>query len=212
MAAGIITKLEPQKNNNKRYSVFVDGDFLLGIDANLVIEYQLQVGEEISEELIEKLLAEEDLQQAKDAAFNLLSYRQRSRQELKNRLADKGFSPGIIRQVINVLDQLDYIDDREFAVSWIRDRISRGFGPYRVRQQLREKGIAEQIIEEQLEAEYDFELEYELAEELARKKKGRYRNKSDWEARNKLKQVLKRKGFSFSVIEVVLEDVLSEED
>ncbi len=212
MAAGVITKLEPQKNNNKRYSVFVEGEFLLGVDANLIIEYNLQVGEEISEDLIDKLIAEEDLQQAKDAAFSLLSYRQRSRQEIKNRLAEKGYSPDIIRQVISVLEQLDYIDDREFAVSWIRDRISRGFGPYRVRQQLREKGIAEQIIEEQLEAEYDFELEYQLAEQLASKKKRRYRNKSDWETRNKLKQVLKRKGFSFSVIEVVLDDVLAEED
>ncbi|GAB6098670.1 hypothetical protein JCM16358_05490 [Halanaerocella petrolearia] len=209
---GTITRIEKQKNNQQRCSIFVDGQFLLGIDAKLVYEYELSKGQPMTENLLDQLLVDEELAQAKKAAFKLLSYRQRSRQELVSRLMDKGFSRVVIDKVINVLDRLDYIDDREFSQSWIKDRITRGFGPYRIRKQLQEKGVSKDIIEEEIEREYDFDLEYQLAFELADKKQGRYHSLSDWEKRGKLKQVLRRKGFSFEAIDLVLEDLLTEED
>ncbi|AGB41543.1 hypothetical protein Halha_1605 [Halobacteroides halobius DSM 5150] len=208
---GTITKIKKQKNNQQRCSIFVDGQFLLGIDAKLVYEYKLSKGQKLTEELLEQLLVEEELGKAKQAAFKLLSYRQRSRQELKNRLAKKGFNGQVINRVIKILDRLDYIDDREFAGSWIRDRITRGFGPYKVRRQLQEKGISKEIIEEEIDKEYNFELEYQLAFKLANKKKARYCSLSTWEKKGKLKQVLKRKGFSFQVIDLVLEDLVGED-
>ena len=208
---GIITALKQQKNNQKRYSIFVDGEFLLGVNGELVVEYDLKQGREVTEELLTKLTDEENLQEAKDAAFKLLAYRERSKQELKDRLAQKGFKLDVIRRVIEMLDTLGYIDDREFAKSWVKDRISRGFGPYRVRQQLREKGIKDKTIEKVVEDNYDFELEYELALKLARKKKLRYSGDPNRERWYKLKEVLRRKGFSFSVIDTVLEDVLKED-
>ncbi|GAB6136949.1 RecX family transcriptional regulator [Halanaerobaculum tunisiense] len=208
---GKITKIEAQQNNAQRCSLFVDGEFLLGIDAKLIAEYDLSTGQRMTENLVDQLLAEEELATAKQAAFRLLSYRQRSRQEFKERLAQKGFANSVIQQVVTVLDRLDYIDDRDFAASWIQDRITRGFGPYRIRKQLQEKGVSSQIIEEEIEQEYNFDLEYQLASKLAAKKKGRYDNLSLWKQKGKLKQVLQRKGFSFEVIDLVLKDVLEEE-
>ncbi|WP_408955921.1 RecX family transcriptional regulator [Natroniella sp. ANB-PHB2] len=202
---GKITKIEQQKNNQDRCSIFLDQKFLVGINAELIHKLNLNVGDEITEDLLKQLLSEESLLQAKQAAFNLLSYRQRSRQELQNRLAHKGFEFGVIEQVIEVLKRLDYLDDREFANNWIKDRKRKKFGPWRIKRQLQEKGVAINIIEEELSKEYDFELECKLAFELAKKKSDRYRGLDFREQRYKLGQVLKRKGFSFETVNIVLD-------
>lgn len=202
---GKITKIEQQKNNQERCSIFLDHQFLVGINAELIYKLKLNVGDQVTEDLLNQLLDEENLLQAKQAAFNLLSYRQRSQQELEDRLARKGFEFGVIEQVIEVLNRLDYLDDREFANNWIKDRKRKKFGPWRIKRQLQEKGVATNIIEEELSKEYDFELECELAFELARKKSDRYRGLDSREQRYKLGQVLKRKGFSFEAVNLVLD-------
>ncbi|MGM0369418.1 MAG: regulatory protein RecX [Bacillota bacterium] len=209
---GEITKVEVQKNDKQRCSVFVDGEFLLGVSAELVYEFKLAKGDVLTEQALNQLLDQEELLEAKTAAFNLLSYRQRSRQEIKERLLRKDYELEVVKQVIQILEQLDYIDDREFAISWTKDRITKGFGPYRIRRQLKEKGVAKDLIESVLEEEYSSQLEYDLAEKLATKKRVHYKDADPYERRNKLSQVLKRKGFSFEIINFVLDDLLEEGD
>jgi regulatory protein len=211
-SVGEITKVEVQKNDKQRCSVFVDGEFLLGISAELVYEFKLAKGDVLTEQALNQLLDQEELLEAKTAAFNLLSYRQRSRQEIKERLLRKDYELEVVKQVIQILEQLDYIDDREFAISWTKDRITKGFGPYRIRRQLKEKGVAKELIESSLEEEYPSQLEYDLAAELATKKRVHYKDADPYERRNKLSQVLKRKGFSFETINLVLDDLLEEGD
>lgn len=204
---GEISKIEAQKRNSGRCSIFVDGEFFVGIDAELIYKFKLKKGYKLTEDILEYILNQEDFIQAKKAAFNLLSYRQRSCQELKGRLADKGFDEFIIEQVIKVLERLNYIDDREFAGAWIRDRITRKYGPWVIKMQLKEKGVDERIIKEELSSEYSYDLQYQNAFKLAKKKEKRYRKYDAWEKRNKLAQSLQRKGFSFDIINEVLDDL-----
>jgi regulatory protein len=74
-----ITALEPQVNNPERVNIFVDGRFLLGASAAIVLQMGLHVEEEISREQIEQLHNEEAEQQSDDRAYNFLYYRTRSR-------------------------------------------------------------------------------------------------------------------------------------
>ena len=209
---GTITKIEVQKNNDQRCSIFVDGQFLLGIEAELVYEFNLEKGQVLTEDTLNCLLDQEELLNAKQDAFNLLSYRQRSIQELKERLLRKDYGIEIVNQVINILNRLEYLDDEEFAISWIKDRITKGYGPYRIRQQLKEKGVNVNIIEQGLSEEYSSQLEYNLASDLAAKKRSRYSDEDYHEQRYKLSKVLERKGFSFEIINLVLDDLLQEGD
>ncbi|MGM0501486.1 MAG: RecX family transcriptional regulator [Bacillota bacterium] len=209
---GTITKIEMQKNNKQRCSIFVDGKFLLGVSAELIYQFDLDKGEVLTTQVLNQLLDQEELLAAKQDAFNLLSYRQRSRKELKERLLKKEYSLEVVNGVINVLERLDYIDDQQFATSWIKDRITKGFGPYRIRCQLEEKGVSSNIINDCLEEQYDTELEYKLAAKLAAKKRKHYLDEEQYEQRYKLSQVLKRKGFSFEIIDAVLNDLLEEGD
>ena len=93
---GTISKIEAQKNNQERCSIFVDGDFLLGVKAELIYEFDLDKGEVLTESTLMELLKQEELLEAKKAAFNLLSYRQRSRKELKERLLRKDYKKQIV--------------------------------------------------------------------------------------------------------------------
>ncbi|WP_018247568.1 RecX family transcriptional regulator [Orenia marismortui] len=206
---GQITKIEAQKNNQGRCSIFLDGQFLVGVDAEIVYKFNLEKGHKLTEDILEHILDQEDFIQAKKAAFNLLSYRQRSYKEMKDRLAKKGFDEFIIEQVIRILERLDYIDDREFANAWIKDRITRRYGPWVIKMQLKEKGVKQRIIEEELDREYNSDLQYKIAQKLAAKKVKRYRKLDDWKKRGKLSKFLQRKGFSFDIINLVLKDLIN---
>jgi regulatory protein len=55
-SVGEITKVEVQKNDKQRCSVFVDGEFLLGISAELVYEFKLAKGDVLTEQALNQLL------------------------------------------------------------------------------------------------------------------------------------------------------------
>ena len=83
-----ITKIEPQKKNKNRMSVFIDGAFSFGIDAfNL---YALKLAE--NDELDSKRLAEIKntvlLESTKTYAVNLISRKSYTEQAIRKKLTD----------------------------------------------------------------------------------------------------------------------------
>jgi len=89
-----ITALQPQKRNKRRVSVFLDGTFLFGLSSETVGALGLRVGREVDRAELDRIAHEEQLHEARQYAFLLLSYKARTTSELKQRLARKGFSPG----------------------------------------------------------------------------------------------------------------------
>jgi len=84
-----ITSLEPQANNPERINLYVDGRFLLGVDAAIVFQMGLQLEQELLPDQLEQLRNEEVEQQAVDRALNYLSFRPRSREEVRRYLKKK---------------------------------------------------------------------------------------------------------------------------
>jgi regulatory protein len=138
---------------------------------------------------------------ARDSAFRLLSYRQRSIQEVNQRLKQKGLSAGIIKKTVRYLSELGYLNDEEFAASWIRTKMQlRPAGIYLWRTQLRQKGIAEGIIDKTINneaAQYD---EYAAAKRLAGSRRNRYKALAPQKAKKRLYDYLRRRGFSQDVV------------
>ncbi len=102
-----ITNLEPQANNPERFNLYVDGHFLLGVNAAIVLQMGLHVEQELSPEQLEQLSSEEAEQQAVDRALNYLSYRPRSREEVRRYLRRKETPSDIIEAALARLDRLD---------------------------------------------------------------------------------------------------------
>ena len=110
-----ITALEPQLNNPDRINLFVDGRFLMGVNAVIVLQMGLRLEQELTPEELERLHSEEIEQRAVDRALNFLSYRPRSREEVRRYLKRKETSPEIIETALARLDRLDFVNDRTFA-------------------------------------------------------------------------------------------------
>jgi len=96
--------------------------------------------------------SEQFLRKAKEAALTYLSFRARARQEVEDRLREKGFDENTIRSAIERLEELRLIDDAEFAREWIRSRQRKGpVGRRRLLLELRDKGVSEDVVDSALD-------------------------------------------------------------
>ena len=153
-----ITALEPQVTNPERINVFVDGRFLLGVNASVVFQMGLEPEQELEPFQLEELQSEAGLQQAVDRAYNYLSYRPRSREEVRRYLRRKETPPETIEAALARLDRLDLINDHSFASFWVESREQ--FSPRGARalkNELRMKGVEREVVEEMIDDEKDEE-------------------------------------------------------
>ena len=194
-----ITALEPQVNNPERINIYVDGRFLLGVNAAIVLQMGLQLDQELLPDQLEQLRSQEAEQQAVDRALNYLSFRPRSREEVRRYLRRKETLPEIIEAALARLDRLDYVNDRAFAGFWIETREQ--FSPRGARalkNELRMKGVEREVVDEMVTDEQD----EERALRAGRKKAMSLVNSPNIDYatfRNRLGSFLQRRGFGYQV-------------
>ena len=129
-----------------------------------------------------------------------LSYRPRSELEVKNYLRQKGCEPPVSDAVVEKLRSLNYLDDLSFAQIWTRSRLeSRGYGPRRVEQELRLKGIDANTIRETVQQSLQQTSEQESARNILIKRFGAG-YPQDAKAQRRAVALLQRRGFSNKAI------------
>lgn len=87
-------------------------------------------------------------------AMNLLARREHLRQELSLKLG-KRFGADAAHEIAVVLDDLEseaLLSDQRFTESYIRQRVGKGYGPDRIRQELRQKGVGGEVLDIALDA------------------------------------------------------------
>lgn len=196
-----ITKIEKQKKDNKRYSIFVDDDFVLGISQDTLASFGLKIGDKLDSRKLREIEEKENLSKAKEFALKLLSFRPRSRKELKDRLKKKGFEQEAIEQALERLEELNLIDDQKFASMWVEEKLRyRPTGRRILEQELYLKGIDKDIISETLDKVYSDIDEKELALKLLEKKKKQYAKLDEDVAKRRINNLLLRRGFSYQTV------------
>lgn len=205
LVTGKITAIEPQKRHPDRVSVFIEGQFFVGLSYHLASQMGLHLGEEIDEQKAQRLLHSSQVEKAKDVAYRYLAFRSRSEKEVFDHLSRKGFSSEEIQEVIDHLRHQQWLDDAQFAQSWIhhRQKVSPR-GQSALRWELRKKGVKEEIIEQSLESFGERE-EFASAQKIALKKLKQYQKLPLPEAQQKLVCYLQRRGFSGEVIQQILQ-------
>jgi regulatory protein len=99
-----------------------------------------------------------------------LSYRPRSETEVRNYLRGLGYLPDAVEAVIAKLCSLNYLNDESFARNWALSRAqNRGYGPRRIEQELRTKGIVYSLAREVVRETFAQENEDTLARRLLAK-------------------------------------------
>jgi regulatory protein len=100
-------------------------------------------------------------------ALRYLSYRSRSEVEVRRHLRNRGCAPALIDPTIAKLRSLHYLDDESFARSWALGRAQgRSYGPRRIEQELRSKGVGQPVIRQALGQAFDEVDEASLAQRL----------------------------------------------
>ncbi|MBB1472373.1 regulatory protein RecX [Luteimonas sp. MC1782] len=80
-------------------------------------------------------------------ALGLLVRREHSRKELRRKLEARGVADDEAEVAIERMVEGGWQDDRRFAISLARMRVSTGYGPLRIRAELGTHGLADEVIE-----------------------------------------------------------------
>ena len=201
---GTITDITPQRRDESRVNIYIDGKFSFGLHIDIQIDHYLKKGDVLDEERIARLLKEDETKKAIASALNLIAYRARAAGELSTKLRERGFAPEAIESAIARMTELGYLDDREFADRWVESRQT--YRPRSVRmlkQELRQKGVDREIIETTMEeAEID---EFSDARALAEKRVASLQDLEPAIRDRRLSGYLARRGYGFDVIRRVLD-------
>lgn len=208
-----ITAIEMQRKNKKRFNVYIDGKFAFGAHEDVLVWHRLTVGKEVSSEFIEEVILAEEQSKANNYALNLLGYRARSEQEIRNKLSQKGYEDDIIENTIQYLKKINYIDDYAFAKALVEDELKlKQSGEGLIRQKLYQKGISSEICQRVLEELIDEENAIKACKKLAEKKLNTtYRKDLPLDKKRKVVAFLQRRGYSFDVIREALGELINEE-
>jgi regulatory protein len=102
----------------------------------------------------------EALRQAVEAScMGYLARREHSQLELTQKLSRKGFPMDIVSLVIADLSERGLQSDSRYAEIYVRSRLSRGYGPVRIRQELRQRGIDPRLLADLQPADADDNLQ-----------------------------------------------------
>lgn len=140
---------------------------------------------------------------AKSVAVRLLSRREHSAFEIRDKLLKRDFEESEIEQAITELQQGGWLSDERYAEAYIRMRQLKGFGPVRIAMELNERGVTESIVDDCLHA--GDESWQQTLEQQYRKK---YKNKSIEDYNDKAKRIrfLQYRGFTLDLIYQVVKD------
>ena len=147
-----------------------------------------------------KSSSEKPKRSAYDKALGLLARREHSRRELKTKLRQGGYAGEETIAAIDRLGEQQYQDDDRFAEVLLRSRIAQGYGPMRLRVELKSHGVAEARIRELLaaaEVDWDVSAAAQLRHRYAKA------GVADPAERARRAQFLLRRGFTAATVRSV---------
>lgn len=209
-----ITDIKIKKNNLNIVKLYINSELFAEIDYSVVQDLNLHIGETVSEQMLEIIEQNSMLSSAKIEAIRFLSYRPRSEWEIEKKLYNKKYQLNIIKNTINWLKEENLINDRDFAIQWIRYQVGKKpAGRIKLRNELFKKGIDKKIIDSAIDSFFEqHEDELALAKQLIRKKQFSLHSKNIELEPVKIISLLKRQGFSNSVIQRIYEEFLETEN
>ena len=133
-------------------------------------------------------------------SLDILSRREHSVIELKNKLIRFNPDPNDLKDVIERLITSNFLDDKRFASAFIRSKAESGYGPNYISQYLSKKGISSD--------KYDiYSLEIDWEEKcLAQFNKKRRNKEINFKEKEKILRFLAYRGFSYEIIKNALKE------
>lgn len=146
---------------------------------------------------------------ARTILLDQLVGRARSRKELADKLAQKNVPTEIAARLLGRFEEVGLVDDAAFARGWVEGRhSSRGLAPRAIAQELRRKGVDDEVAREALD-ELDGDEQRETAHRLVRKKLRSLERFDEATRTRRLVGMLARKGYGAGLAWQVVREELA---
>lgn len=199
-----ITAIEPRRR--QMCALFIDGEYVMNLDAQTLIENRFDVGREIDDDELGEIIEKSNERRAKDKALWLISYRSHSKKELFDKLR-RDFDEASAQKAVDRMQELGLINDGEFAKAYARKLVYGKKMSLRAAElELRRKGI-DNITAEQVLSDLEYDAQTQIIEFISKK----YRNIEDEKVRRRAVAALQRKGYGWDDIKQAIETLVSEE-
>lgn len=212
----IITKISVQKNNKERFNIFLDkgkgGEYAFSVDEDVLIKYRLTKGMRLDDLLLTEINFYDEIRKAYNTAVQFLAKRKRTEAEVRKYLQEKEAVESVIREVILKLYEYKFLDDEDYALSYVRTQMNTADkGPDVIKRELQQRGVDEPLIDKAM-SEYPFERQFEIALQLCEKCAGKNQRDSKRVLKQKMEQLLLRKGFPYDMIASVIAELDLDKD
>ncbi len=188
-----IERIEPSKHKKGRVLVFLEDGACLKITEQELLDFGLRAGDRLNGAALGRLKEAAGISNVKVTAADLVGKRAMSRYELEKKLREKGASEAEARYAAEWLEAIGAIDDRDYGALLVRHYGQMGYGPARIREKLREKGVPRDLWDEAMgdAPENEGQIDAFLAARL------RGRETVDEREKRRLTNALLRRGFSW---------------
>jgi regulatory protein len=203
-----VLRVGPPSGRTLHQRVTLEGGVTLRVRADEVAALGLVPGTELDDDAWGRLRHSAQASEALSSALRLLAVRMRSRREIEIRLGRRGYPSEVVASVVAQLAREGFLDDTRFSEAWVSGRLAlRPSGAVRLRSELRQKGVAADVIEHVLRAAVPQGAERAQAVALAQARATRYRSLPREVATRRVAGVLQRRGFSSGAIAAALREV-----
>ena len=189
-----VDRVEPSRHKKGRVLVFLEDGACLKITEQELLDFGLRSGDELDADTLSRLRAAAGVSNVKASAADLIGKRAMSRRDLERKLQEKGATQAEARYAAEWLEAIGALDDGEYAALLVRHYSQMGYGPARVREKLREKGIPRELWEDALAAMPD------PAEAIDVFLQAKCRGALDQREKKRLSDALLRRGFAWADI------------
>lgn len=198
-------KITALKEKRKGFTqVFIDGEYAMTLDTMVLLENHVKENLEISDEELYEIVKKSKERRANEKALTLLEYRSHSKKELTDKIS-RTMDREDAKKAAEKMAEIGLIDDRDYAERYAKELFERKkFGKNRVKQELKLKGIDNEIIEDVLSLYEDFDVKEQIEAILNTK----YPNYLlDEKVQRRAVAALQRRGYSFTDIRAFLKEL-----
>ena len=134
-----LDSLKPSQRKKGRFLLTLEDGTVLRVTEEELLRFGLREGMELDGDTIEELQKSAKTSETRIRAANMISARPLSRKELQKRLVQKGSGEEDAAAAVEWLEDLGAVNDEDYAATLVRHYSARGYGPLRIREELRRR-------------------------------------------------------------------------
>lgn len=201
---GIITAIESTKRKNNRKNIYIDDEFACTLSDFCVFKNKLVVGLAITTQQLEEIQVQSDVDVYFTKVVQMQMKSMKTQKQIEDYLLSEGCVPKTIEILLNKLQEYKYVNDEIYAKKYL-DKYKKSKGKQKIKYELRQKGIEDEIIDRVLSGvENQLDEVWDLSTKYMRNKQVNYENL------NKLIRYLGGKGFGMDDIGVAIQRLREE--